>query len=327
MKIFLSWSCKVSREVAHALYDWLPLVIQPIQPFLSTEDIDTGERWADVLASGLKGASYGIICVTPSNLNSPWMNFEAGAISNAVEQAHVAPFLFLVTPAKVCGPLKQFQFTSNNKQDVFRLLSSINNRLEPASRLKLSTLQKEFEVWWPRLSETLTGIVDSQPRENDTGLEWLYNQDYFDWMLSSNEGGHIGHIKVITPHLSEYVQDLQLEAIRKNAGRGVGYTFLIPKPHADDGVQQSIRILTGYEGPAQIVVKGIPKEDFQRLAVTDYIIVVPTAENSPQKVFLELPLEIRGYWIEVKHSAALGFVKRFGDMEAQAEVLDNTSSG
>src|SRR3954469_2311912 len=80
MKIFLSWSGKTSREVAQAFHDWLPFVIQAVKPFISTGDIDKGKRWTDVLASELNETGYGILIVTPDNLDKPWLHFEAGAI-------------------------------------------------------------------------------------------------------------------------------------------------------------------------------------------------------------------------------------------------------
>ncbi|MCX5899546.1 MAG: hypothetical protein NTX06_02220 [Proteobacteria bacterium] len=56
MKIFISWSGEVSHSVALALRDWLPSVIQSIEPFVSSEDIDRGARWATEIGSKLEKA-------------------------------------------------------------------------------------------------------------------------------------------------------------------------------------------------------------------------------------------------------------------------------
>ena len=119
MKVFLSWSDQASHKVADALGDWLPYIIQEITPFISSENINKGERWSDELVRQLKETSYGIICVTRHNINAAWMNFEAGAVSNAIQQSCVSPFLFHVESTKVIGPLQQFQFTVYGKDDAF----------------------------------------------------------------------------------------------------------------------------------------------------------------------------------------------------------------
>lgn len=44
MKVFLSWSGERSRLVATALHEWLPQVINAVEPFISS-NIDAGARW------------------------------------------------------------------------------------------------------------------------------------------------------------------------------------------------------------------------------------------------------------------------------------------
>jgi hypothetical protein len=54
MKIFLSWSGKQSLLLATELRQWLPRVFQSVEPFLSTDDIEAGEKWQDRLNTVLK---------------------------------------------------------------------------------------------------------------------------------------------------------------------------------------------------------------------------------------------------------------------------------
>src|SRR5664279_2432056 len=93
MKVFISWSGDASQRVAKALRDWLPQVINAIEPFMSSEDIEKGTRGLAAIASELEATSCGIICLTPKNFQKPWVNFEAGAISRSVGTSHVIPFL------------------------------------------------------------------------------------------------------------------------------------------------------------------------------------------------------------------------------------------
>jgi hypothetical protein len=71
MKVFISWSGEMSHKVANVLRDWLPYVIQAVDPFVSSGDINKGERWGDVLAEELEDTEFGIICLTPYNVKAP----------------------------------------------------------------------------------------------------------------------------------------------------------------------------------------------------------------------------------------------------------------
>jgi TIR domain len=80
MKVFISWLGKQAAQVAISLRDWFPKVIQGITPFVSAKDIDKGANWSHVLSEELNDSAFGVICLTPENLLSPWLNYEAGAI-------------------------------------------------------------------------------------------------------------------------------------------------------------------------------------------------------------------------------------------------------
>jgi len=79
MRVFISWSGEPSRSVAQALRDWPPMVVQHVEPWMSDEDIESGGRWNDQIAAELEQADYGIICLTSTNLDRPWLLFEADA--------------------------------------------------------------------------------------------------------------------------------------------------------------------------------------------------------------------------------------------------------
>ena len=42
MKVFISWSGNKSHKVAMIFREWLPSVIQSLEPYVSSEDIDKG---------------------------------------------------------------------------------------------------------------------------------------------------------------------------------------------------------------------------------------------------------------------------------------------
>ncbi len=81
MKIFLSWSGPSSRAVAESLNDWLMRVIQAVKPFYSL-DIEKSAKRSSELDATLEGTRFEIIRLTPGNLNSKWIHYEAGVFSS-----------------------------------------------------------------------------------------------------------------------------------------------------------------------------------------------------------------------------------------------------
>ncbi len=108
MRIFISWSGERSKALAEVLRQWLPGVIQAVQPYYSPDDITKGARWSEEIAKVLEESRVGIICLTRENLDAPWIVFEAGALSKKLEKSKVSPILFGVEPTDLTGPLIQF---------------------------------------------------------------------------------------------------------------------------------------------------------------------------------------------------------------------------
>lgn len=173
MKIFISWSGTKSHKIACELRDWIPSVIQSVEPYVSSEDIDKGTRWSSDIAEELQGSTYGILCLTPDNVEAPWLNFEAGALSKTLKDNNVSPFLIGLKTSDVKGPIVQFQSTLYNKEDVKKLLHSINTANTDNS-IEKERLNSYFEVWWPKLEDKLNPIekeiqtIDSQPSKKTT---------------------------------------------------------------------------------------------------------------------------------------------------------------
>lgn len=169
MKVFLSWSGETSHKVALVLRDWLPSVIQSVQPYVSSEDIDKGTRWSSDIATELESSTFGIICITKENLDAPWINFEAGALSKTIEKTYVCPFLFGLKKSEISStsPLLQFQSTIYEKEDVEKLLLSVNSACQ-SEKLDDARLKKTFEVWWTSLKNELDSILTSCNNDSKT---------------------------------------------------------------------------------------------------------------------------------------------------------------
>lgn len=161
MKVFISWSGTKSQKVAMVLKEWLPSVIQSLEPYVSSEDIDKGARWSTDIATELENSSFGILCVTKDNLNAPWISFEAGALSKSMDKSFVTPFLFDIKRSEVNGPILQFQSTIFEREDIKKLICTLNKACED-SGIPESRLDSAFEVWYPRLEEELKNISNSK---------------------------------------------------------------------------------------------------------------------------------------------------------------------
>jgi hypothetical protein len=164
MDVFISWSGERSKGAAEALRTWLPKVINALKPWLSATDIDKGSRWSTDVARRLEQAKFGIICLTPGNLHSDWILFEAGALSKTLENTYVCPLLFGLQPADVKGPLAQFQATRAIKEEVRKLLQTINSALGTQSLPEIH-LNEAFDVWWPKLDEQFQNLPPEEEHE------------------------------------------------------------------------------------------------------------------------------------------------------------------
>lgn len=166
MKVFLSWSGTRSHKVALIFRDWLPSVIQEIEPYVSSEDIDKGARWSTDIAKELEDSKFGILCVTRENINAPWLTFEAGALSKTMDKSFVSPFLFDIKRSEVDGPILQFQSTIFEKDDLKKLVTTLNKACEK-DRLASERLNKAFEVWYPTLDSELNLLKEKHEVKNE----------------------------------------------------------------------------------------------------------------------------------------------------------------
>ena len=118
MRVFLCWSGNRSKKIAEVLNDWLPLVINAVEPWMSP-NIEKGVRWGLEIAEKLEESKVGIICLTKENLNENWILFEAGALSKTKDD-HTCKFLLDLKHTDIEYPLRQFQVTKFEKEDFCR---------------------------------------------------------------------------------------------------------------------------------------------------------------------------------------------------------------
>jgi len=166
MKVFICWSGERSKVIAESLQDWLKRVIQGLKPFLSTQEIRTGKRWFSEIAGELAETKFGILCLTPENLESPWLHFEAGALSKTIDdKTFVCSYLINgLQPTQVPDPLGQFQSNSADKEGTHRLLQAINSALDD-KKLEEVVLSETFKKFWPDLEKVLQSLPPVKEEE------------------------------------------------------------------------------------------------------------------------------------------------------------------
>jgi len=154
MSIFISWSGDRSHAIARGIKKLLLATVRTLRDedvFIS-DQIEKGMAWFDAIAEELQRSQVGIVCLTPENLQSPWLHFEAGALarrmtegspSTATNENEGTPeprssrhrnqlftVLHGVTGAEVRGPLSAYHATSTTRAEMGDLFRSVARILD-----------------------------------------------------------------------------------------------------------------------------------------------------------------------------------------------------
>lgn len=196
MKVFISWSGDRSKKVAELLDDWIQCVIQAVNPWMSSKDIDRGALWFTEITDQLANTSIGIVCLTKENRNKPWILFESGALAKGLTSNRVCTFLIDLTPTDLENPLAQFNHTFPDRDSVWELVRTINLSLKE-NALKESVLLKVFETYWPQFENDYNLIISTTPeteivtkrKDNDIMLDVLSTVRLLDKRIRNIEAG------------------------------------------------------------------------------------------------------------------------------------------
>jgi hypothetical protein len=183
MKVFISWSGAKSLAVAEVLREELPCLIQDLETFVSSEDIEKGSAWFQSITTELDKSGFGIICLTAENLHSRWVHFEAGALAGRFTQTKVAPLLIELDQAQVPQPLSQLQLTKLAEVDFLRLLLSINkNTSKPLTE---DVLKKSFDRSWQHISAKIEKKLAALPKPNGAPIAERSQKEILEELLST----------------------------------------------------------------------------------------------------------------------------------------------
>lgn len=173
MKVFLSWSEDWSELVAKELARCLTIVLR-VKPFLSSKDLRSGSQWYEEIARALGKTKFGIVCLTPENLEAPWILFEGGAIAKtsaevqselttqgkAARKSYLCPYLIGgLKPAQIKAPFSHYYCRESSREDTLALFMDINSVLRevegPDAALSDKDLTDTFDKLWPDLKKVL----------------------------------------------------------------------------------------------------------------------------------------------------------------------------
>ena len=223
MQVFISWSGPLSKQLAEVIRQWLPCVIQAVRPYFSLDDIAKGSRWSTEVATELDDSNVGLICVTRDNYQAPWILFEAGALSKKLEESKVCPLLFGIEPTDIQGPLEQFQCTIFDREDVYRVVNTVNSELGE-NALASDVLDNVFKMWWPQLESEVSQILKEEPADESQPVRT--ERQLLEEVLSlSRSQRRTAHVRSIHPEvLSDLVEGYHSVA-SKAYDQGVLETF------------------------------------------------------------------------------------------------------
>ncbi len=155
-EVFVSWSGDWSKEIADFLIKWIPNILD-VNFFFSPQDMALGKVWAKDLSQRLGTSKFGILVITPENVNSPWVIFEAGALMKNFDSGRAIPYLVSFDGKDLeTGPLAMLQATKADKEGTMQLINAIRIYLDNAG--KDDSIKWRFDRGWEEFSKKIDEI-------------------------------------------------------------------------------------------------------------------------------------------------------------------------
>lgn len=184
---FISWTGPAGRDLAKCLRSFLRGLFPDARFFVSGDDIPPGDRWRESLERALREYSCGILVLTPAAVRSPWLLFEAGALS-ARRGNQLVPLLFDVPDGELVEPLSAFQAISHSKDGAMRLVQRIAHRLsgrgqQKARRIGAGEVPAGFDKAWRKFEAEVKSALRGAPGPARSKEERLIIGDYVHYAL------------------------------------------------------------------------------------------------------------------------------------------------
>ena len=155
VEIFLAWSGERSKEIAECLASWLRALFgkDRLTLFFSTE-IRAGRWWFDELERALDNSQLGILCMTPENLESYGIHYEAYRLLRQKDRGATVLTFLLERDVQMPIPLGRLNPLYGNRDGACALAEIVAKELRVKPRF--------FEKAWSDLERALE-MVRLQP--------------------------------------------------------------------------------------------------------------------------------------------------------------------
>jgi hypothetical protein len=161
LKIFLSWSGTLSREVAGVFAKYLPLSSSFFEVWFDQQSIKQGMRWESQIRDALQQCDAVLIFLTDNN--SQWMLFEAG-VAHSLGKL-IIPITVGVKLSSLSGPLAQFQAVDiASYSSVNKLIVSLvkNGNIAEGEQL---LAQQRWEMSFPSFCAEIDKVLKMEESE------------------------------------------------------------------------------------------------------------------------------------------------------------------
>jgi len=220
MKVFISWSGDNSKKLAEEFNTWLPNVLQAVKTYFTPDDIEKGTRWNEEISKELDASEFGILFVTRDNIKSEWIMFEAGALSKKINKSFVCPILFGIQNTDLAGPLRQFQTTEFNRDDIYKLVNLINGKLGDR-KLVQKTLESVFSKWWPDLESNIKDTISAFDNTSDEPIRT--ERDLLEEILTLSRLNSNLRPRIINPKAIPEIMNVYIRLHEDQVGGVGGY--------------------------------------------------------------------------------------------------------
>ncbi len=217
VKLFISWSGKISYEIANKFKEWLNDIFPDIEIFVSNDDLRYGRSWEDGLRKELNKTNYGIICLTKTNLNSNWILFESGGILKGKPKSIIWTLLYNVDEQDIKRPLGMFQHCKINKKGILKLIKEINQEVGENNFDEKKLEYEIFDKRWPYIQKEINKL-----KKNKTNLKNALNDIDKEIEWSRNELNRLENIKKAFPiHKLKKMDETKLLGLPESTERSI----------------------------------------------------------------------------------------------------------